>query len=107
MSPRVDHTKQCNVMGCTLPYMHSGMHEITICKRKRNACSYDKSYNDAQHYAQHDAKSARISDSPSISREDVLIPTRDTELEVIKTRLLFLQKTINELITTVAAETKS
>tara|TARA_B100001741_G_scaffold146705_2_gene121054 strand:- start:1114 stop:1389 length:276 start_codon:yes stop_codon:yes gene_type:complete len=91
--------------------MHSGMHEITICKRKRNACSYDKSYNDAQHDvqhdAQHDAKSARISDSPSISREDLLIPTRDTELELIKTRLLFLQKTINELISTVAAETKS
>ena len=101
MSPRVDHTKQCDVMGCRLPYMHSGMHQIMVCKRKRNS-DPSEYINNAQYH--NNTNLAHISTSPSYSRNDELVPTRDTELEMIKTRLLFLQKSINDLINTFAED---
>ena len=104
MSPRIDHTKPCNVMGCTLPYMHSGMHKITVCKGRRKSGNSNKETNDHNPLQFDDRNSAHISNSPLKSRNDILVPTRDIELEIIKTRLLFLQKTIKDLIDTLGAE---
>jgi hypothetical protein len=95
MSPRIDRTQQCNVMGCTLPYMHSGMHKIIVCKSRRKSSNLPKV---------DDKRSARISNSPCNSRNYILIRTRDVELEMVKTRLLFLQKTIKDLTDTLQAE---
>ena len=104
MSPRIDHTKRCDVMGCTLPYMHSGMHKIIVCKgrRKSGNSNEETKYITVQKFD--DRKSAHMSNSPSKLRNDELVLTRDIELEIIKSRLLFLQKTIKDLIDTLGEE---
>jgi hypothetical protein len=100
MSPRINRDQQCQVMGCTLPYMHSGMHISILSGKRKRSCMVIQN---ATHHCNDvtNEKTATITNSPSCSRNDTLVHTVDTEIQVLKSRLLFLQSTIEDLLRTI------
>ena len=88
MGVKIEKDKKCNVLGCDLSFNHSGMHHVVLhgTRRKKLHCPLVNT------------KFATIRKSPSKHRPDQKISTTDIQLELIKSRLLFLKKTIDELI---------
>ena len=88
MGVKIEKDKKCNVMGCDLSYNHSGMHHVILSstRRKKLFCPVVNT------------KFATMRKSPSKHRSDQKIDKCDIQIELIKSRLLFLKKTIDELI---------
>jgi len=92
MGVKIIPDKRCNVLGCNLSYNHSGMHQVEIIKHNRRKCSVVTTMDDS------DNKSAILRTSPCTDRSDELVSQDSIEKELMKTRLVFLKKTIDDLI---------
>lgn len=79
MGKRVSKNVKCNTMGCTLPYLHAGMHNI-IMKTKRRHCTY-----------------ASIRNSPSLPRKEEKISQDSIRIGLIKSRLFEMRKQLDDL----------
>ena len=111
MGVKIQEHKKCNVLGCNLFYNHAGMHFVQILSDTRSAKKRHKSMchevntkhevnNKHEVKTKHEVhtKFASVRESPSKDRVEEQISTDHIQRELIKSRLIFLQKSINDLL---------
>lgn len=87
MGKRPIYGEKCGVMGCTLPYLHAGMHETALlCKRRRE----NSNFTDMKDFR------ATLRNSPIVDRNDVKISHSEIEIELLKSKLKWLKKQIDD-----------
>ena len=98
MGKRPIYGEKCGVMGCTLPYLHAGMHKtVVLCKRRREDSN-------VMNNPTTDNCSAIIRNSPSVERNDVKISNSEIEVELLKSRLKWLKKQVDDFCTLLNVE---
>lgn len=97
MGKRTDCSSKCGVMGCGLPNLHAGMHEtIVISKRLRAEHNVSKKVCGK---VQENTVEFKCRTSPSVDRNDTRVTISEIEIDLLKSRLKFLKKQIDEFCT--------
>ena len=93
----------CDVMNCKLPYMHAGMHDIMFKKSKRSkrqmTCFGESKSVKSDKSVKRRRTNSFVETSESLGfRPDLRVETDEIRMDLIKNRLVFLKKGIDDLL---------